>query len=58
MNPGKTLDLIQKKAMKKSSARSPKDRNLIRRSQITDHRSKIEDRRSQIADHRSQIEDH
>ena len=39
MNPGKTLALIQKKAMKKGSARSPKARNLIRRSQITDHRS-------------------
>jgi hypothetical protein len=46
MNPGKTLDLIQKKAMKKGSAKSSKDRNLIRRSQITDHRSQIIDRRS------------
>lgn len=41
MNPGKTLDLIQKKAMKKGSAKSSKDRNLIRRSRISDQRSQI-----------------
>ena len=41
MNPGKTLDLIQKKAMKNGSAKSSKDRNLIRRSRISDQRSQI-----------------